>query len=737
MPSTYAIRAGAVWNNVAPANNPWTDFTGAQTNLVSDTWPTALGGSVGHYVQVGNTFESGTPTYILQYAADTANIYINGTPTAFSGLPAGFTPTSCQVSFTFTTALTATVYPRFDQFVEGPGTSVSSTSQLITFNYPGALPTSVSLVYGTAMGLRVVNAGGNASFTVASWEISGNYTTTSYTWYYNPNTNHYQYLSSNPGAPWIQQNPNLSVISVNPPQGPNAFPPAWNSALTYELATVTGTGIGDGAAVLLDGQPMTQTSTANQDSITGTVGGFAGTLSGPSIITVDGEDPAHSGQNLLADTNVGNVTVINPDGTQASLSNAWTYYQALQTWWQTVALPFIFFSYYSPTLTFPFGFFFDGIFYPPNIEFVWTNLAAPSTPGWWLSINQYFNGAAFDIASGTPHNPRTFDEIGVFATGSARMMGGFPGPSCVWNNRLIYAEGGYTVGTNQPPIDLYDGAFNHTVALVPLTTAGAVPIGVMTMLSANGTVYFTTLDTGTSSANFSGRVFSLNINTGQMIQLGLATDLATGDVPYALAFSLGKLWLGTNRADGTAGNIYFIRPGVDTNWTLDNALSNQSMGGCTSMVEYNGQLYIGTSAGSGTFATVLQRSTLGVYTASDTGSGGAAQTNNAYLAMTVFQGNLYATYWNGSSPAHSLVRQFNGTSWSTVYTGSGDTNVPLIALPTDSGPTPTMLALGGGLTYQAALASTTNGTSWVDNTAFLTQVSPARTATPVFGVVIR
>lgn len=735
----YKLRAGFVTNNIGPGAG-WSDRTGLQTNLASDSWGTDVGGTLGHYVQTltGDPANLAATKYLLQYAIDSSNIYVDGTPTPFASLAAGFTPTSASLIFnvsSFNDAGNSLVFPRFDQFTEGPATVIPSVSSELPISYafPGNIPLMNHLVFGLAMGFRFVGNHIGETFRVDSLEITGNYSIASYTWYYNPTTNHYQYLTTNPGAPWIPQVPNLSVISVNPPQGPTVFPPAQNPSLVSETAFITGTGISDEAVATLDGVPISNVAIGNQTSISGIVGGFLGSLSGPSIVMVDGEDPTHSGQNLLATTSVGNVTVYNPDGTSASLANGWTYYLAQQTWWQTIALPFLFFSYFSPNLTFPYPIFFNGIWYPQNTLFVWTNTVAPLKPGWWLSISNDFNGAAYVIAQAVPHNPRSFDELSTFAAGSAGMQGGFPGPACVWNNRLVYAEGGYTVGVNQPPIDIYDGSFNHTIALVPTTSTGGIPQAVVTMISANGTVYFSTLDSGTSSANYSGRVFSLSINTGQMVQLGLSTDFATGDVPYSLVWFFGKLWCGTNRADGTASHVYWIRPGIDTNWTQDLALSSKSQGGATSMAVYQGNLYVGCSNQAGTFAQVLKRDTSGNWTTSDTASGGTATTNNAYLALAVFGTNLYATYWNNDTPVKSLIRQFNGSSWTTVYTGSGDTLVPLIGLPQDQG---NLLAIGGGLTYNGAVVETQNGTSWTDNSAFLTG-NTGQTALPVFGVVVR
>jgi hypothetical protein len=51
--------------------------------------------------------------------------------------------------------------------------------------------------------------------------IEGTYTIASSTWYYNPITDHYQYSSSDPGAPWttVPSMPAPTVTAVHPSSG--------------------------------------------------------------------------------------------------------------------------------------------------------------------------------------------------------------------------------------------------------------------------------------------------------------------------------------------------------------------------------------------------------------------------------------------------------------------------------------------------------------------------------------
>ncbi len=386
-----------------------------------------------------------------------------------------------------------------------------------------------------------------------------------------------------------------------------------------------------------------------------------------------------------------------------------------------------------PDFTLPNPVFFNGVFYATGTVFEWQQSSAvPTDKGWWLSVDEDFAGEALVLSDSRPKNPRSFAEITAFANGSTGMMGGFPGPSCMFNNHMVYAAGGYTLGTDAPSIRITDGQFDREVCQLPKTAAGATPRAVMTMLTANGTIYLSTLDSGSSSSDWSGRVFRLDIESGQLAPIGAA--LTTGHVPYALAWHEGRLWCGTNRQSSAAsGKIFFFRPDIDTVWTDDYTLSSSSVAGCTSLLSYKGILYVGTSNAAAAFAKVLRRSELGVYTTSQTGSGGTAAANNAFLALAEFSGKLYATFFNADTPLVSKIYKFDNTSWSTSYTGATSTLVPFIALPVDR---TTLVAIGGGLSYNGTVLTTADGTTWSDKTAFLSQNSPASTALPVWGILM-
>jgi hypothetical protein len=470
--------------------------------------------------------------------------------------------------------------------------------------------------------------------------------------------------------------------------------------------TITGNNFVNGATVDIGGTPATDVIVVNSTTITA-------------------KTPA------LTDGPV-TVTVTNPDTSTGDLTN-------VGDWWKlATTLPYQFYHYSFVTpdpFIVPANVFVLGTFIPAGTSIGWEITTAPADVGWWLSIGYNFAGAADLLDNNIPRNPRGFIEIDAFATGATGFLGGFPGPCCVYDNALVYAKGGYTVGADSPPIHIFDGEFDRQLVTLPLTSTGAKPIAVMSMLAANGTIYVSTLDSGSDSSSWVGRVFSLNIETGTLTELG-GSNFTVGHVPYALAFHQGRLWVGTHRGDDTVyGKIYFFRPDIDASWTVDKDLATSELN-VASMLSFQGLLYVGTTGHSSAavFGKVLVRGTNGAYTTSLTGSGGTATGNNGFLALAEFKDDLYASFWNPDSTAVAKVYSFDGSSWSAVFSGATTTLVPYIGFPTDQS---TLFVLGGGLGYNAVLLETTDGASWHDRTAFLTQSSPASTGVPCFGVVVR
>jgi hypothetical protein len=357
----------------------------------------------------------------------------------------------------------------------------------------------------------------------------------------------------------------------------------------------------------------------------------------------------------------------------------------------------------------------------------------PASPnGWWTSGDKFTGAATITTYPPTnPHDARDWQKIGIFATGNAGFHGGFPAPGCMVNNFFIYAGNDYQVGGTAPTIRIFDGLSDRSMITIP-DVAGVKTIAIIAMLAVGQTIYLTTLDSGTSAADWTGRVFAFDPIALTLTQLG--SQFTTGEVPYALCWHMGRLFMGTNKGSGAAAKVYWIRPGIDSAWTTDRTLTTDGVGGCMSLASYQGKLYVGCNATAAMGTNkILVRDTVGAYTTSFTATfAGTLRASNGFPAMAEFNGNLYASFWNPDTTPDCYLKKFDGTSWTTVYTGTGNTVRPFIRLFVSQ---ETIFLLGGGSALSACLLSSADGVTWTNLTGFLSGPTTTVTALPIVGQV--
>jgi hypothetical protein len=227
-------------------------------------------------------------------------------------------------------------------------------------------------------------------------------------------------------------------------------------------------------------------------------------------------------------------------------------------------------------------------------------------------------------------------------------------------------------------------------------------------------------------------VLEIDPVTGNAKPLGVA--FPNGQMPYALAWHMGRLWCGTNNGIGSIGKVYFFRPGIDTAWTTDHDVATETAGTVASLASYKGKLYVGTVNAAGSRGKVLVRDSLGAYTVSVTASGGTAALNNGFLQLTVFGTNLYASYYNADTPVVSKVQKFDGSSWTDSFGTPLETVIrPFIMLPVENGE---LYAIGGSGTagVKAQIAVMNSAGTWTDLTSELPETTT--TLLPMFGAVV-
>ena len=229
-------------------------------------------------------------------------------------------------------------------------------------------------------------------------------------------------------------------------------------------------------------------------------------------------------------------------------------------------------------------------------------------------------------------------------------------------NKIYYPKGNgnYTTTYAETPIiRVFDGVVDREFSRFPANpddATNAFGFVITCMFAVGATIYISVWNDVASGAE-TGSVWSLNTNSGVFTRLG--ATFTGKHIPGPLAWSLGRLWVGSTPLDATAGKVYFIRPGIDTAWTEDETMA--VVGPVQELIDYKGTLY--SSVGRSSFAvtgTIYARSpTDGAWTSSESAA------TSYYPGMVVFKDNLYATRLTAAA---ALIRKFDGTSWSTVYT---------------------------------------------------------------------
>jgi len=234
---------------------------------------------------------------------------------------------------------------------------------------------------------------------------------------------------------------------------------------------------------------------------------------------------------------------------------------------------------------------------------------------------------------------------------------------------LIYAGNAYTKGTDNAPIVSFDGTTAYTITSAPPSPeAGTNQVyAIVDALAANGKIYLAVHEQGDAAPDNSGRVLSLDIESGEMQQVcepfgtGAGTQQSKG-APSCLAWYQGHLWVGQNHENNTdgIGKISRCIPGVSTTWIAD---VSDLTGSVSSLAVYNGALYAGTQSSVSAAEKVYVRSlTANTWSASFTGVGAAGAGH--VTSLCVYGSNLYALQYHSTAPTIH-IKKWDGSSWTT------------------------------------------------------------------------
>lgn len=174
---------------------------------------------------------NGTGTGTIQFAWDvSANIISldGGAATNYNSLPSGFTILSAALTVRVSGG-TVTGFPNGDalaylRFTPTEESAAFDMGNFINadFTYDYVTVPSTPTLFSTGFGLKATVNQAVAIVVFISASVSGTYSLTPSIWYYNPETNLYSYLASNPGTPWIDASaspPTPSITSVTPSSG--------------------------------------------------------------------------------------------------------------------------------------------------------------------------------------------------------------------------------------------------------------------------------------------------------------------------------------------------------------------------------------------------------------------------------------------------------------------------------------------------------------------------------------
>jgi hypothetical protein len=230
--------------------------------------------------------------------------------------------------------------------------------------------------------------------------------------------------------------------------------------------------------------------------------------------------------------------------------------------------------------------------------------------------------------------------------------------------------------TYPPPIWSYDGTTNRLVGRLPSNPDADTDQGVWEgtdMIVVGSLLYIATGDGRGSSGNqIYGSVYLLDEN-GMLTLVGRHGELQ-GAVA-ALCWHENKLWAGTGQQNPTgfggaaSGDVYYIRPFLDTSWSSDSGFSltftDERM--VSSMAAFEGSLYVSTRAVAGTAAKIRKRAPGGSWTTVYTSSHSTAA--NGITNLTVYDSALYALQIDDLTAVtgytqKDVLRTEDGSSWS-------------------------------------------------------------------------
>lgn len=266
---------------------------------------------------------------------------------------------------------------------------------------------------------------------------------------------------------------------------------------------------------------------------------------------------------------------------------------------------------------------------------------------------------------------------------------------------------------------------------VKVVSHGYQVVSMGTRYADGNTVYICmcdVLDTATPANNV-GRIFSLNLGTGELTLVfssaaGNFAASAAGALPYiqvggatpnaALVFGQA----GENNGGTLTSGVWSLvaGPGWPSGLGTFGGFLNGIVSDVRCLCVFHGSLFVGYANYDGTpaFATLSSINyATNTVTAQLTASGGAVAAGNGFISMAIFQGKLYASFFNPGVAAK--IYAFDGSAWTTAYSLINGGAVPLNLQVDNDGDV--LYAFGTRQGNTGVFMTSPDGTTWTDQTA--------------------
>lgn len=384
---------------------------------------------------------------------------------------------------------------------------------------------------------------------------------------------------------------------------------------------------------------------------------------------------------------------------------------------------------------------------PNSRLFIQARRITTTTAGWNTSTDAWTTSPTTGGPSGydASATPRVPDYLwpGMAESGDTQghTRAAYSGrPGCMYNNRFYYAGNDYTYQVSNPTIRMFDGVQDFLLGRVPSRGTTIAEAVIDMIVGGDGLIYFTTFDSGVSSANtMKTRVFQLDPESGAITQVGSAFPISPEATRVAspICWHQGRIWTRTIGAGiaAVSQKVYYLRPGIDTDWTLE---ATEAFESGVVLASFQGQMFQGTRVDAANAARIRVRSPLGVYSTSLTvalNEGGSVPVipssfgyGNHFGSAAVFNGNLYASWYDGQATSTTTVGdrymriyKYTGSAWSVVFSPAAN--------DADNVPYNQAIVLGGKLFFVSAPArdstNTLNRMIYTSNGSSFTSVTTA------------